>query len=188
MYFAHLSAQNIIASYHLLSSVVTRCSTLCVIAIHHFFKKKNPLFLTTKECALKISSSFCPQIRWTKTAGSVSDRFQDSSVFNETLHIAKILRTQGGRYYCKAENGLGSPAIKSIRVDVYCKCSISGLLRGGSASGFSMVLIINQKSGLKDWPSCFVFTVFGNRNYTMRLTITFFWFYNESPPQYTFFF
>lgn len=65
---------------------------------------------------------FCvSQIRWTKTAGSVSDRFQDSSVFNETLHIAKILRTQGGRYYCKAENGLGSPAIKSIRVDVYCK-------------------------------------------------------------------
>lgn len=62
------------------------------------------------------------QIRWTKTAGSVSDRFQDSSVFNETLHIAKILRTQGGRYYCKAENGLGSPAIKSIRVDVYCEC------------------------------------------------------------------
>ncbi|XP_029705261.1 MAM domain-containing glycosylphosphatidylinositol anchor protein 2 isoform X2 [Takifugu rubripes] len=60
-----------------------------------------------------------PQIRWTKTAGSMSDRFQDSSVFNETLHIAKILRTQGGRYYCKAENGLGSPAIKSIRVDVY---------------------------------------------------------------------
>ncbi|CAL8314173.1 unnamed protein product [Boreogadus saida] len=61
------------------------------------------------------------KIRWTKTAGSVSDRFQDSSVFNETLHIAKILRTQGGRYYCKAENGLGSPAIKSIRVDVYCE-------------------------------------------------------------------
>ena len=61
------------------------------------------------------------QIRWTKTAGSVSDRFQDSSVFNETLHITKILRTQGGRYYCKAENGLGSPAIKSIRVDVYCE-------------------------------------------------------------------
>ncbi|XP_046878241.1 MAM domain-containing glycosylphosphatidylinositol anchor protein 2-like [Hypomesus transpacificus] len=60
-----------------------------------------------------------PQIRWTKTAGSVSDRFQDSSVFNETLNIAKIQRHQGGRYYCKAENGLGSPAIKSIRVDVY---------------------------------------------------------------------
>ncbi|XP_062857461.1 MAM domain-containing glycosylphosphatidylinositol anchor protein 2-like [Trichomycterus rosablanca] len=60
-----------------------------------------------------------PQIRWTKTAGSVSDRFQDSSVFNETLHIAEIQRHQGGRYYCKAENGLGSPAIKSIRVDVY---------------------------------------------------------------------
>ncbi|KAK3516243.1 hypothetical protein QTP70_006390 [Hemibagrus guttatus] len=59
------------------------------------------------------------EIRWTKTAGSVSDRFQDSSVFNETLHIAKIQRHQGGRYYCKAENGLGSPAIKSIRVDVY---------------------------------------------------------------------
>ncbi|TNM95100.1 hypothetical protein fugu_017859 [Takifugu bimaculatus] len=44
-----------------------------------------------------------PQIRWTKTAGSVSDRFQDSSVFNETLHIAKILRTQGGRYYCTSD-------------------------------------------------------------------------------------
>ncbi|XP_028677452.1 MAM domain-containing glycosylphosphatidylinositol anchor protein 2 isoform X2 [Erpetoichthys calabaricus] len=60
-----------------------------------------------------------PQIRWTKTAGSASDRFQDSSVFNETLRITKIQRHQGGRYYCKAENGLGSPAIKSIRVDVY---------------------------------------------------------------------
>ncbi|XP_060031575.1 MAM domain-containing glycosylphosphatidylinositol anchor protein 2 [Erinaceus europaeus] len=60
-----------------------------------------------------------PQIRWTKTAGSASDRFQDSSVFNETLRIADIQRHQGGRYYCKAENGLGSPAIKSIRVDVY---------------------------------------------------------------------
>ncbi|KAL4613096.1 MAM domain-containing glycosylphosphatidylinositol anchor protein 2 isoform X3 [Arapaima gigas] len=60
-----------------------------------------------------------PQIRWTKTAGSASDRFQDSSVFNETLRIANIQRHQGGRYYCKAENGLGSPAIKSIRVDVY---------------------------------------------------------------------
>ncbi|XP_078515819.1 MAM domain-containing glycosylphosphatidylinositol anchor protein 2 isoform X3 [Lissotriton helveticus] len=60
-----------------------------------------------------------PQIRWTKTAGSASDRFQDSSVFNETLRIVNIQRHQGGRYYCKAENGLGSPAIKSIRVDVY---------------------------------------------------------------------
>ncbi|XP_073206338.1 MAM domain-containing glycosylphosphatidylinositol anchor protein 2 isoform X5 [Lepidochelys kempii] len=60
-----------------------------------------------------------PQIRWTKTAGSASDRFQDSSVFNETLRITNIQRHQGGRYYCKAENGLGSPAIKSIRVDVY---------------------------------------------------------------------
>ncbi|XP_032763737.1 MAM domain-containing glycosylphosphatidylinositol anchor protein 2 isoform X2 [Rattus rattus] len=60
-----------------------------------------------------------PQIRWTKTAGSASDRFQDSSVFNETLRITSIQRHQGGRYYCKAENGLGSPAIKSIRVDVY---------------------------------------------------------------------
>ncbi|KAJ7403068.1 hypothetical protein BTVI_80898 [Pitangus sulphuratus] len=60
-------------------------------------------------------------IRWTKTAGSASDRFQDSSVFNETLRISNIQRHQGGRYYCKAENGLGSPAIKSIRVDVYCE-------------------------------------------------------------------
>lgn len=52
-------------------------------------------------------------------------------MFNETLHIAKILRTQGGRYYCKAENGLGSPAIKSIRVDVYCKCADFFLVHEG---------------------------------------------------------
>ncbi|KAL8168597.1 UNVERIFIED_CONTAM: MAM domain-containing glycosylphosphatidylinositol anchor protein 2 [Gekko kuhli] len=64
------------------------------------------------------------EIRWTKTAGSASDRFQDSSVYNETLRIANIQRHQGGRYYCKAENGLGSPAIKSIRVDVYCKSTL----------------------------------------------------------------
>ncbi|XP_060684966.1 MAM domain-containing glycosylphosphatidylinositol anchor protein 2 [Hemiscyllium ocellatum] len=60
-----------------------------------------------------------PQIRWTKTAGSASDRFHDNSVFNETLRITKIQRHQGGRYYCKADNGLSTPAIKSIRVDVY---------------------------------------------------------------------
>uniref|UniRef100_A0A3Q4I9Z6 MAM domain containing glycosylphosphatidylinositol anchor 2a n=1 Tax=Neolamprologus brichardi TaxID=32507 RepID=A0A3Q4I9Z6_NEOBR len=60
-----------------------------------------------------------PQIRWTKTAGGASDR--ESSLHNETLRIQNINRHQGGRYYCKAENGLGSPAIRSIRVDVYCK-------------------------------------------------------------------
>ncbi|KFO26993.1 MAM domain-containing glycosylphosphatidylinositol anchor protein 1 [Fukomys damarensis] len=59
-----------------------------------------------------------PQVRWTKTAGSASDKFQETSVFNETLRIEHIARTQGGRYYCKAENGVGVPAIKSIRVDV----------------------------------------------------------------------
>uniref|UniRef100_A0AAZ1Y4U9 MAM domain containing glycosylphosphatidylinositol anchor 2a n=1 Tax=Oreochromis aureus TaxID=47969 RepID=A0AAZ1Y4U9_OREAU len=47
-----------------------------------------------------------------------SDR--ESSLHNETLRIENINRHQGGRYYCKAENGLGSPAIRSIRVDVYC--------------------------------------------------------------------
>nr|XP_021326631.1 MAM domain-containing glycosylphosphatidylinositol anchor protein 2-like [Danio rerio] len=73
----------------------------------------------TLELSCLVTGHPRPQIRWTKTAGSVSDRFQDSSVFNETLHISKIQRHQGGRYYCKAENGLGSPAIKSIRVDVY---------------------------------------------------------------------
>ncbi|KAB0403942.1 hypothetical protein E2I00_002544, partial [Balaenoptera physalus] len=45
-------------------------------------------------------------------------RPQETSVFNETLRIERIARTQGGRYYCKAENGVGVPAIKSIRVDV----------------------------------------------------------------------
>ncbi|XP_069464862.1 MAM domain-containing glycosylphosphatidylinositol anchor protein 1 isoform X2 [Ambystoma mexicanum] len=59
-----------------------------------------------------------PQVRWTKTAGSASDKFQETSIFNETLRIEKIQRMQGGRYYCKAENGVGVPAIKSIRVDV----------------------------------------------------------------------
>uniref|UniRef100_A0A8C8D045 MAM domain containing glycosylphosphatidylinositol anchor 2a n=1 Tax=Oncorhynchus tshawytscha TaxID=74940 RepID=A0A8C8D045_ONCTS len=73
----------------------------------------------TLELACLVSGHPRPQIRWTKTAGSASDRFQDSSVFNETLRIIRIQRHQGGRYYCKAENGLGSPAIKSIRVDVY---------------------------------------------------------------------
>lgn len=65
------------------------------------------------------------QVRWTKTAGSASDKFQETSVLNETLRIEKIQRLQGGRYYCKAENGVGVPAIKSIRVDVQCK-SFSG--------------------------------------------------------------
>ncbi|XP_041827265.1 MAM domain-containing glycosylphosphatidylinositol anchor protein 2 [Melanotaenia boesemani] len=60
-----------------------------------------------------------PQIRWTKTAGGVSDRQGNSSLHSETLKIEAINRHQGGRYYCKAENGVGSPAIHSIRVDVY---------------------------------------------------------------------
>ncbi|XP_063039818.1 MAM domain-containing glycosylphosphatidylinositol anchor protein 1 [Engraulis encrasicolus] len=59
-----------------------------------------------------------PQVRWTKTAGSASDKFQETSIFNETLRIQGITRVQGGRYYCKAENGIGVAAIKSIRVDV----------------------------------------------------------------------
>lgn len=61
------------------------------------------------------------QVRWTKTAGSASDKFQETSIFNETLRIPNIQRVQGGRYYCKAENGVGVAAIKSIRVDVQCK-------------------------------------------------------------------
>ncbi|MFT7813414.1 MAM domain-containing glycosylphosphatidylinositol anchor protein 1 [Arapaima gigas] len=59
-----------------------------------------------------------PQVRWTKTAGSASDKFQETSIFNETLRIESIQRVQGGRYYCKADNGVGVAAIKSIRVDV----------------------------------------------------------------------
>lgn len=61
------------------------------------------------------------QVRWTKTAGSASDKFQETSIYNETLRIEGIQRVQGGRYYCKAENGVGVAAIKSIRVDVQCK-------------------------------------------------------------------
>ncbi|XP_072266112.1 MAM domain-containing glycosylphosphatidylinositol anchor protein 1 isoform X4 [Pyxicephalus adspersus] len=59
-----------------------------------------------------------PQVRWTKTAGSASEKFQETSIYNETLRIEKVQRMQGGRYYCKADNGVGVPAIKSIRVDV----------------------------------------------------------------------
>ncbi|TRZ03552.1 hypothetical protein DNTS_021098 [Danionella cerebrum] len=58
------------------------------------------------------------EVRWTKTAGSASEKFQETSIFNETLRIPGIQRMQGGRYYCKAENGVGVAAIKSIRVDV----------------------------------------------------------------------
>lgn len=60
-------------------------------------------------------------MRWTKTAGSASDKFQETSIYNETLRIEGIQRVQGGRYYCKADNGVGVAAIKSIRVDVQCK-------------------------------------------------------------------
>ncbi|XP_036006474.1 MAM domain-containing glycosylphosphatidylinositol anchor protein 2 [Fundulus heteroclitus] len=60
-----------------------------------------------------------PQIRWTKTAGGASDRPGNLSLNSGTLKIENISRHQGGRYYCKAENGLGFPAIRSIRVDVY---------------------------------------------------------------------
>ncbi|XP_056135309.1 MAM domain-containing glycosylphosphatidylinositol anchor protein 1 [Lampris incognitus] len=58
-----------------------------------------------------------PQVRWTKTAGSASDKFQETSIYNETLRIEGIQRVQGGRYYCKADNGVGGGCIKSIRVD-----------------------------------------------------------------------
>ncbi|CAB1418037.1 unnamed protein product [Pleuronectes platessa] len=62
-----------------------------------------------------------PEIRWTKTAGSASEKFQERPIYNETLRIKSIQRGQGGRYYCKADNGVGVAAIKSIRVDVQCK-------------------------------------------------------------------
>ncbi|XP_029688841.1 LOW QUALITY PROTEIN: MAM domain-containing glycosylphosphatidylinositol anchor protein 2 [Takifugu rubripes] len=60
-----------------------------------------------------------PQVRWTKTVGGASERQVGPPLHNETLKIGNISRHQGGRYYCKADNGLGSPAIHSIRVDVY---------------------------------------------------------------------
>uniref|UniRef100_A0A096MIB8 Ig-like domain-containing protein n=1 Tax=Poecilia formosa TaxID=48698 RepID=A0A096MIB8_POEFO len=63
------------------------------------------------------------RVRWTKTAGGASDSQGKLSLKGGTLKIENISRHQGGRYYCKAENGLGFPAIRSIRVDVYCKHS-----------------------------------------------------------------
>ena len=90
---------------------------------------------------VRLCPAWLAQVRWTKTAGSASDKFQETSVFNETLRIERIARTQGGRYYCKAENGVGVPAIKSIRVDVQCE---SGPL---SARG----LLLGAQAGKKEW-------------------------------------
>uniref|UniRef100_A0A3B4AHF5 MAM domain containing glycosylphosphatidylinositol anchor 2a n=1 Tax=Periophthalmus magnuspinnatus TaxID=409849 RepID=A0A3B4AHF5_9GOBI len=73
----------------------------------------------TLELLCLVSGHPRPQIRWTKTSGGVSDRHGDAALPNDTLRIDSISRHQGGRYYCKAENGQGSPAIRSIRVDVY---------------------------------------------------------------------
>uniref|UniRef100_UPI00358E3865 MAM domain-containing glycosylphosphatidylinositol anchor protein 1-like n=1 Tax=Myxine glutinosa TaxID=7769 RepID=UPI00358E3865 len=58
-----------------------------------------------------------PKVRWTKTAGSSS--IPEVSVHKEMLYISPMLRTHGGRYYCRAYNAIGVPAIRSIRVDVY---------------------------------------------------------------------
>ena len=85
-------------------------------------------------------------MRWTKTAGSASDKFQETSVFNETLRIERIARTQGGRYYCKAENGVGVPAIKSIRVDVQCELEPLSVPR---ARGLPLGLRLGRRSGEK---------------------------------------
>ncbi|XP_061676951.1 MAM domain-containing glycosylphosphatidylinositol anchor protein 2 isoform X2 [Syngnathoides biaculeatus] len=60
-----------------------------------------------------------PQVHWTKTAGGSWERHGDSWAQKDTLKIESIQRHQGGRYYCKADNGIGTPAIRSIRVDVY---------------------------------------------------------------------
>lgn len=81
------------------------------------------LSLSSNMSVLSMSSPLplSVQVRWTKTAGSASDKFQETSIYNETLRIENIQRVQGGRYYCKADNGVGVAAIKSIRVDVQCK-------------------------------------------------------------------
>ncbi|KAI4540435.1 hypothetical protein MG293_009476, partial [Ovis ammon polii] len=92
-------------------------------------------------------------IRWTKTAGSASDRFQDSSVFNETLRITNIQRHQGGRYYCKAENGLGSPAIKSIRVDVYSGLGPLLLLKSLVRTVFLLCLLHHSPLSFVQFPN-----------------------------------
>ncbi|GLD56457.1 MAM domain-containing glycosylphosphatidylinositol anchor protein 1-like protein, partial [Lates japonicus] len=48
-----------------------------------------------------------------KTAGSASDKFQETSIYNETLRIEGIQRVQGGRYYCKADNAI--PTFKKTK-------------------------------------------------------------------------
>ncbi|KAJ8401178.1 hypothetical protein AAFF_G00387600 [Aldrovandia affinis] len=78
-----------------------------------------------------------PQVRWTKTAGSASEKFQETSIYNETLRIESIQRVQGGRYYCKAENGVGVAAIKSIRVDVQFTTAILSLCARGQVRGLN---------------------------------------------------
>lgn len=66
-------------------------------------------------------------------------------MFNETLRIERIARTQGGRYYCKAENGVGVPAIKSIRVDVQCE------LRRPRATGDRGGGEVGPRKGAPSW-------------------------------------
>nr|XP_032820943.1 MAM domain-containing glycosylphosphatidylinositol anchor protein 2-like isoform X1 [Petromyzon marinus]XP_032820944.1 MAM domain-containing glycosylphosphatidylinositol anchor protein 2-like isoform X1 [Petromyzon marinus]XP_032820945.1 MAM domain-containing glycosylphosphatidylinositol anchor protein 2-like isoform X1 [Petromyzon marinus] len=60
-----------------------------------------------------------PQIRWTKTSSTSSDKLQEMNLSNETLRIKNITRQQAGYYCCRAENGIGQPAIFSSRVDVH---------------------------------------------------------------------
>eukprot|EP00064_Thunnus_orientalis_P014053 superscaffoldBa00002390_g14094 len=83
------------------------------------------------------------RVRWTKTAGSASDKFQETSIYNETLRIEGIQRVQGGRYYCKADNGVGVAAIKSIRVDVQYE-GVHGEMKGVETDLDTPVLTVHQ--------------------------------------------
>ena len=70
-------------------------------------------------------------------------------VRSASSHVPPVLgpamsSAQGGRYYCKAENGVGVPAIKSIRVDVQCE---SGPLSLPKARG----LLLGAQAGKKEW-------------------------------------
>uniref|UniRef100_A0A8C4QZJ9 MAM domain containing glycosylphosphatidylinositol anchor 1 n=1 Tax=Eptatretus burgeri TaxID=7764 RepID=A0A8C4QZJ9_EPTBU len=73
----------------------------------------------TLELSCLVNGHPKPQVRWTKTAGAVQDKKYETTVYNATLRIECIQRLQAGRYYCRADNGIGQPAIKSFRVDVY---------------------------------------------------------------------
>ena len=63
-----------------------------------------------------------PNITWTK----VLENRNDSKVLHHGTHwnLTKINRTASGLYNCTADNGIGNPVWRLIKVNVTCRCII----------------------------------------------------------------